>query len=753
MKQTGLFLIFLFISISSFSQYFSQIDSIPVVENSLLLRNAWAGGINYPNVSQIDLNGDGLKDLFLFDRLNSRITTYLNNGSTNADLAWDFAPQYATQFPYIANWVYLYDYNGDGREDVFSVSPLGTTVMAVYRNDYSAATGLQWTMVTDYLDEEYSTIRQNIYVNGVSLPSFGDVDGDGDMDILGYVNSVPGRIAFHKNYSMENYGVSDSLDFKYETSCWGNFSLQIGGANEVGCFHCPCRTSGPQQPEADVKDFPEISGDQSLAAQPDDTVSSILVLDIEGDGDMDLLVGDVASYNSLLIVNEGDANSAEMGSQDVSFPSYNLPADFNGFHYHAFLDLDNDGLKDLLIIANEFENGHGLWFYKNVGTSISPLFEFREDDFLQNQMIEAGETATPVVIDFDADGLQDIVMGYNAFVNSSGTARLSLRYYKNIGTFMSPEFELINEDVGAISQFNYLTMIYPAFGDLDGDGDLDLLLGRSEGILDYYVNTAGSGNVPVFTFNTYKYMRIDVGNFIAPQLFDVDKDGLLDIVAGEQAGNLNYFRNRGSSAGALYDSIPTSALFGCIVLHNASTPEGYTSPFLYDSLGTTLLAVACSDGLVYRYDSLDGNTTGCFRFQALMNTHAESSRYKFNISITGGDINQDGKTDFVLGQSTGGLQFHLQTSSAIGIPEIQPALPSMEVFPNPSGSNINIRFFNMPDNGAILRLFDMTGSLIEEKNIIDACVNLNVRKFVSGVYIVQLVTGVKVISARVQVVN
>lgn len=752
MKKIGLLFLLAISSIPAFSQYFREVDSVRVVENSNTLRNPWAGGINFPNVCEIDLNGDGRKDLFLYDRLNSRITTFLNNGSTNADLAWDYAPQYETLFPPISNWALLYDYNCDGKEDLFTISPQGGSVMAVYRNDYTPSSGLQWTMVTDFLDEAFSTTRQNIYVNGVSLPAFADIDADGDVDILGYVNLSPGRMAYHKNYSQEHYGVCDSLDFKFETACWGDFSLLIGGSNQVGCFHCPCRTAGPTFPD-DITDLPEISGDQSKAAQPDDTVSSILLLDIDGDSDQDLLVGDVASDNSLLIVNDGTPAAADMGSQDTGFPSYDQSAMFNGFHFHAYIDLDNDGLKDLLAISDENENSHGMWFYKNVGTASVPLFEFREDNFLQNQMIEAGEVATPSVVDFDGDGLLDIVMGYNQYIGSTGGYKLSLRFYKNTGTPTNPAFELMNSDVSTISQFNYLAMIYPTFGDLDGDGDLDLLLGQNQGYIDYFTNTAGAGNVPTFSFTTNRYMRIDVGNFITPQLFDVDKDGLLDIVAGEQTGNLNYFHNNGTASQAQFDSIPNNALFGCVVLHNASTPEGYTTPFLYDSLGTTLMAVSCSDGLVYRYDSLDGNLNGCFHLQGLMNSRSESTRFKYNIGVTGGDLNNDGKMDFVIGQSTGGLQLQYQTSSAISVPEVSAVLPSMEVFPNPSGDVFHIRLFNLGNESALLRLYNLTGSLIEEKRVTNTSIDLEATSLSKGVYLVQLISGKRVVNTRIEVIR
>ena len=103
-------ILFLFITSCAIAQTrFVPDFTIPVTENNNPLRSPWAGGINFPWFSSIDLNGDTLQDLFLVDRQNNRIQTYINNGSTNRNLAWDYAPQFASQFPYVNKFAFLYD--------------------------------------------------------------------------------------------------------------------------------------------------------------------------------------------------------------------------------------------------------------------------------------------------------------------------------------------------------------------------------------------------------------------------------------------------------------------------------------------------------------------------------------------------------------------------------------------------------------------------------------------------------------------
>jgi hypothetical protein len=84
--------------------------------------------------------------------------------------------------------------------------------------------------------------------------------------------------------------------------------------------------------------------------------------------------------------------------------------------------------------------------------------------------------------------------------------------------------------------------LYPSFGDLDGDGDDDLLLGNAAGTLIFYKNTS-SGAVPNFVLSSPNFQSIDIGNNSIPQIVDVNRDGKNDLLIGERSGVLNYFTN------------------------------------------------------------------------------------------------------------------------------------------------------------------------------------------------------------------
>src|SRR4051812_11537199 len=79
--------------------YFAPPGNIPLRDMAgLVQQNPWVGGINFPLWSAIDMNGDGLKDLYLYDKTNDRVSTFLNDGTSGIH-AYHYAPEYIARFP------------------------------------------------------------------------------------------------------------------------------------------------------------------------------------------------------------------------------------------------------------------------------------------------------------------------------------------------------------------------------------------------------------------------------------------------------------------------------------------------------------------------------------------------------------------------------------------------------------------------------------------------------------------------------
>ena len=725
--------------------YFSPAGNIPLRDiNGALQQNAWAGGINFPLWSSIDLNGDGIKDLYMYDKTNDRVLTFLNDGSTGIH-AFHYAPDYVARFPKVLadSWGMCYDYNCDGKADFFALDSLHNGI-EVWRNDYSIPTGLRFTRVSRELLEDWSGPQPiNIYATSIYIPAFSDIDNDGDMDIICFNNPANGKFAFHKNLSMETYGTCDSLNFVFDDKCWGNFTLALG-SNSVSTYHnTPCGTPAPFG----------TGGGGIETARRDDTITTVCVFDNDGDGAKDLLIGDQASPNSLMVHNGGTAQSAEMDNSDPTFPSYDLPVNIFDYVHHAYIDVDNDGKRDLLASSGQLEDKQGVWYYKNTNTDASPTFSLQKTDFLQNEMLETGQGACPVFFDADGDGLLDIIVAHGVYDVSIPGIVSRMSYYRNTGTSSNPSFRLITEDYASLSNYNLFFPIAATFGDLDGDNDQDMIIGDFAGNIHYFNNSAGPGNPASFQLASPVYMGIDVGNNATPQLVDMDYDGLLDLVIGRQTATLNYYHNNGTASTPSFTAAPTIDTLGYIQLALAGNFSGYSVPYIFTYAGRHQMLTANMHGDIYYYDNIDNNLNGAFtRIDTVASGEFGVRSSGFNLYVSGGDINHDGYMDMLVGFYSGGVQIFYGSNIPISVPEIA-AHEALRCYPNPARGQLTISSGTM--NIKTVELFNVVGESVLK--VMPVAENRNqdpvvdVSGLANGVYIVTASDGKALAHARIVV--
>ena len=669
--KKALLLIILFLPFSVYSQFLKQ-SELSIVENGNVIKNPLTGGLNSCQLSNIDLNDDGKIDIFVFERVGDRVLCFLKNNDV-IETDFHYSKNYSKNFPSLYNWALLVDYNCDGKEDIFTYND---SYVKVFKNT-SQGDNLSFQVEEQALISDLGPIQSAIIISEVDIPSFVDIDGDQDIDILTFKQSG-GYVEYHKNLSQEMYGNCDSLVFKLETDCWGEFyeglnTYEFNSCNEDAINNQnEFRSSGPH------------SG------------SSTLALDMDGDDDMDLILGDVSFNNLNLLVNGGNNQNANMISVNQNFPlgnGSNVSADISSFPAAFYLDVNNDNIRDLVVspnTENNSENFESIMMFLNAGEDNSPLFQYTQNDFLQNNTLDFGSGAYPAIIDYNNDGLKDLIIGnYGYFNNSNTSSQIALLI--NIGSKTEPNFEVVDRDFGGLGTIPLDTIlnqsvkgIFPTVADLDNDGDIDLIIGDSNGKLHFFKNIAESDQEIEFELQNVNFFNIDIGQHATPFLFDMNGDNLFDLIIGQLDGTISYVENSGSIYEPIFDTIIED--FGGISVNNDESLYGFSTPFIYEEENEINILIGSESGQIYHYRSINNDLS--LNFELLSDNFQGLAQGK-NTALVYEDFTNDGKRDLFLGMQTGGLFYFVNDSIAIDL-EINKENNELAIYPNPANNFINV---------------------------------------------------------------
>lgn len=703
------------------------------------------GGLVAPQFSDIDLNGDTVPDLFIFDRSGNKTLTFLNAGIVGQS-SYIYAPQFEERFPSMIGWTLLRDYNCDGKPDIFT----GTTSsgFTIYKNVTPAGGLLTFEhVVSDVLDRD----KLNLYNLLMDMPAIDDIDGDGDLDIMAF-GVLGGYVEYYRNERVEDGLHCDSIRYKFVDFCWGSF-LEGGLSNQLflgqtGCgkyYQKNARHSG----------------------------STLLTFDNDADGDKELVLGDV-DYPTL--------NFLENGKKDHSWAYDTMISYYGGFPLSKrtyidrfpaafYVDVNNDGVKDLISASNEpvaATNLHQVWFYRNKGQNNNPDFEFQDSNFIQDQTIDFGSGSSPRFFDVDGDNDLDLLLVHRGNYRLTKNTADRVALFTNIGNASNPIYKLSNENLfGLIA--DSIAGLRISFGDLNGDGLKDMVCGEQGGKLKYYRNN-GSATNPTFTLETSFLGSIDVGSYSAPLLHDVDGDNLQDLFVGATSGTISYFHNTGSTSQPAFSSTPDQDSVGNILVNDFfyapvydsafnivdSTKtfehEGYSDPYLadLDGDGKKEFLVGSKGGrlLVYSYDSSALSTS----FPEVSNYFVQRLSGNREVADFGGrtspacaDLNNDGKDDIVIGNSRGGIHYLSTINQGVDTllnPAniIVPEMSGIEVFPNPSQHTLNIRF-EQPYANVSLEIMDLAGRSLYNNSyelLASETIKLPVNNLSPGAYFLKL---------------
>ncbi len=549
--------------------YVRSVYAFPVRDSAgVPYDHPFLGGWNLPRPQWVDIDADGDPDLFVQETSNEVAFFEAVDGSADGGAAdaggaaVPGTPSYVWRTDRfrdldVGEWYRFADMDGDGDPDLLAEQPF--SYIRMYRNEGPPTDpefGLAADSLRDASGEPIFSDRQNI-------PNVGDIDCDGDLDLL--IGRLTGTIS---RLEESDHGPDRVPRFRHVTDRFENIEI-IG--QMLGSLH----------------------GANTLA-----------LADVDGDGDPDLFWGDFFEPGLLLIENRGSCRSPSLGGTPIPFPVHD-PLATSGYNAPAFADADGDGDLDLVVgvLGGAFNPNRttirNLHYLEQVDEG---RFEDRTARFIRQ--VDVGSESLPALADIDADGDLDLLLankiepddsqtsGVYRFENVGGPSEAAFRltgklelsrtyhlapafgdldadgdldlvagswrdelaFWRNDGSRERARWVLADS---ALVEITRGSNTVPALGDLDGDGDLDLMIGESSGAINYYRND-GDATEPRFVLVSDEYGAIDVGRRSAPALVDIDGDGDLDLVVGSESDGVRLFRNRGDASRP--DFVPEGAL-------------------------------------------------------------------------------------------------------------------------------------------------------------------------------------------------
>ena len=554
--------------------------------------------------------------------------------------------------------------------------------------------------------EQGEDIFIDIYELDAEMGVFFDIDDDSDLDFIsgGYTGLHlflnTGTIYLPTFEKVENFfaglDVGSNPVPAFADLDNDGDAEMVVGLSESGIVKIYTNTGSPAAAVFSESDVYEV-GDVGLYAYP-------TFCDIDHDGDQDLLVGR-DGHGFICYENTGSITSAEWQVNTTWFEGLGFDSYWNS---PALVDLNGDSKFDLI---HGTDSGP-ISYFENTGTTSVP--EWQENTSLFGGIINVGGASNPCFYDYDKDGDQDMF---------SGSTMGDIKYYRNTGSDQFPVWEEHSEAFATLKHSIYSAV---AIGDVNGDGRADAIVGDLSGKLYYHKNT-GMG----FTLMNEYLTDIALGGWSAPRLVDFDADGDLDIIAGNEDGVLNYIENQGTALNPVWVLIP--GYFAGL------NPGSSCIPAIIDLDFDGDLDILCGNlwsELTY-YENVEGqwieNPAVFFGVIGHQNTAPAFA-----------DLDGDGDPDLILGQYDGILNYYENRLMNVGT-SWQAARETFTIYPNPMGDISTLEFYLDVPASVCIQVIDNTGKLVmsrDYKHLSSGMHShmLNTSSLKPGFYIIRLVT-------------
>ena len=571
------------------TQFVRSVDAFPVYdENGRAYDPPFLGGFNVPRPQFADIDGDGDVDLFLQERPDELMLFENVGGPNRPEFVWR-TDRY--QNLSVGEWTRFIDFDRDGDLDLLSERRF--SYVQYFRND-GTARAAAFTSVGDSVRDVEG---RPLFADRQNIPNLNDIDCDGDWDLF------LGRL----NGTLSRYDVAELTDdgvpvFRFLEDRFEGIEIVA----QLGSLH----------------------GANSMA-----------FADIDQDGDLDFFWGDFFEPGVLFVENTGSCGEPNLRSDPLPFTVDDTIAT-SGYNVPVLEDVDSDGDLDLFVgvLGGAFNPNltttRNFHFYEQV----DGVFNYRTDRFVYT--LDVGSESIPSFADLDGDGDLDMLLANKLDPDDTQTSRLY--HFENVGSPRAPSFEQ-RPHIPLFTMYHYA----PALGDLDGDGDLDMLVGTWNRGVALYLNQ-GTRAQPEFVLQDTTFVRLTRGSNSAPALNDVDGDGDLDLFIGESSGELNFYRNIGTPRAPSFDLV--SDRFGDIDAGRRSFPAFAD----VDGDGDEDLLLGREEGGVLLYRRV-GSTADADPLFVLDSTFVLPLPNYSTPSLV--DINGDGDLDVFSGGRGGGLIF------------------------------------------------------------------------------------------------
>ena len=584
-----------------------------------------------------DINNDGWLDIYICNsghmtNGNRRNKLYINNHNLTFT---ESAAQYGLDISAYSTQVSFFDYDGDGDLDCFMINNSPMPVNTLNNSNRRDLPDAQW-LVPDFLkgggdhlyrndNGHFTEVTQQAGIHG-SLISFGLGASVSDLNGDGYPDIYVANDSYERDYlyiNQRNGTFKDELEQSMQHTSFSSMGADIADINNDG--------------------YPDIFTTDMLP-QDDYRLKTLGAFD-----NIDLYRSKLKSgfyhqyMKNCLQLNNKDGTYSDIGNYSgVSATDWSWGA--------LFFDADNDGYNDIYVC-----NG------VNKDVTNLDFMDFFANDITQKMIVTGKKESVDKV-------LENIPV--NPMVNKA---------FRNMGN-------LKFADMGASWGFTQPSFSNgAAYGDLDNDGDLDLIVNNENGPAFIYKNNS---------------REVNKNNYIGIFLKGMDKNTFaigskINVYEGDQVFSREIMPSRGFQSSVDYKQIIGLGSRTKIDSMVIMWPNRTTSTFYNPPIDTVLVIQQNDHSIPGSYIKKDSTTQHLLTLvKSNFDKHIEYDNvdfyYERNIpemlsregpKIAIGDVNGDGLEDIYIGGTQGHPgQIYLQTSSGEFIKKEEPGFAQFADF-------------------------------------------------------------------------